>query len=338
MLSIRLSLFLSIAAVGLLGLNGTFPETPAPVDVVSIAPEPETSPPAKEEEVIWVRLAEDTLHTKVLRSRKIYTEYWDTLAQPRFWRQVMKLSEDSSLINRADTREVLGYIDTKTYDRWKSPVRAAFKDSIASANGLPVGTRLYITSGKRYYYQFKKAMPIIDRAIGIFEEQETDPWYAQTILLIESPGQIARSSAGAYGSFQLLKGVAISNGLKVNSVVDEREDPEKSAKAAAKFIKKTCIPEARRMLAPYGLDYQEDETWFRLLVLHVYHAGAGNVGGVIRTIAPKTGGIPLIRQIWSTEYNGFGNASQNYSQVALASLMELDRIVTTECYIRPVWP
>jgi hypothetical protein len=269
----------------------------------------------------------------------MYSEYWDTLSQPRFWRRVMKLSEDSSLINNAATREVLGYVDTKTYEGWKSTERAAYKDSLITAWGLPADTRLYITSGKRYYYQFKKAMPVIDVALGVFAEENTDPWYAQTILLIESPGQIARSSAGAYGSFQLLKGVAIANGLKVNSQVDEREDPGKSAKAAARFIKNTCIPKAREMLAPYGIPYSENDIWFRLLVLHVYHAGAGNVAGVIRTIAPTTGGIPLIRQIWRTEYKNFGNASQNYSQLALASLLELDHIVMNECeFVRPVRP
>lgn len=336
MLNIRFSLFISMAAIGLLGLNGSIPE-PVNTDFVPVS---EASAPTTDwEEVILVRLSDDTLRTKVLRSPKMYSEYWDTLAQPQFWRRIMKLSEDSSLINNADTREILGHVDTESYDSWKSTERKAFKDSIIAARGLAEDTRLYVTSGKRYYYQFKKAMPVIDRALSIFTEEETDPWYAQTILLIESPGQIARSSAGAYGSFQLLKGVAIANGLKVNSTVDEREDPEKSARAAAKFIRKVCIPEAREMLAPYGLEYNENDTWFRLLVLHVYHAGAGNVSGVIRTIAPKTGGIPLVQKIWSTQYKNFGNASQNYSQVALASLMELDRIVTMECeYICPVSP
>jgi hypothetical protein len=335
---IRLSLFISIAAIALLGLNGSIPE-PDPVAMVPVTEESTAPALPEDEEVIWVRLGQDTVHTKVLRSPRMFSEYWDTLSQPQFWRRVMKLSEDSSLVNHAVTREVMGYVDTETYDSWKSTVRLAFKDSIIAARGLPADTRLYVTSGKRYYYQFKKAMPVIDRALGIFVAEETDPWYAQTILLIESPGQIARSSAGAYGSFQLLKGVAIAHGLKVNSTVDEREDPEKSAKAAARFIKKVCIPEAHEMLAPYHLEYSEDDIWFRLLVLHVYHAGAGNVAGVIRTIAPKAGGIPLIRQIWSTQYKNFGNASQNYSQVALASLMELDRIVRMECqYIAPARP
>ncbi len=331
--STRFSLFASIIAVAIFCLHGTPPYSAPAVALDIETPSP---PLPEDEEVIWVRMYQDSTLLRVLHSPGIFTEYWDTLPQPRFWHRVMKLSEDSSLVNIAASREVVGYVDTETYDDWKSETRKAFKDSIVKRFSLEKETQLYVTSGKRFYYQFQKALPVIDQGIRVFDEQGTDAWYAQTILLIESPGQLARSSAGAYGSFQLLKGVGIANGLTINKTVDEREDPEKSAAAAARFIKNTCIPKAKSMLAPYGLRYRETDMWFRLLVLHVYHAGAGNVAGVIRKIAPSRGGPDLIRRVWRTQYKNFGNASQNYSQVALASLIELDRIVTMECeYICP---
>lgn len=280
--------------------------------------------------IVEISLLRDTLVQKVIRDNYIYAERWDTLAQMRFWRRVMTLSPDSSVLNVADTRKILHTFPTAYYDSLSSDAKLIFKDSMLSKFGLPKGTRLYVTYGKSDYYQHRAVLPAIGKAIDVFNQYETDPWYAQAILLIESPGQIRKSSAGANGSFQLMKYVAVEGGLIVNSQVDEREDLEKSAMAAAKYLKKTCIPEVRAMLNAYGISYKENELWFRLLVLHVYHAGAGNVRGALRLIQPKTGGIDLIRELWITEYKGFRNASQNYSQVALASFLELDRIIETE--------
>ncbi|WP_205127799.1 transglycosylase SLT domain-containing protein, partial [Okeania hirsuta] len=88
-------------------------------------------------------------------------------------------------------------------------------------------------------------MPSIDAGIRHFQAEDTDPWFAQSILLIESPGQLRKSPTGAVGHFQLMPGVGRQMGLKVNREVDEREDFEKSARAAARFIKNVCIPETR---------------------------------------------------------------------------------------------
>ena len=57
-------------------------------------------------------------------------------------------------------------------------------------------------------------------AIDIFEENHVDPWYTQSILLIESPAKISYSNAGAYGPFQLMK-KSQEMGLTVNNTVDE---------------------------------------------------------------------------------------------------------------------
>jgi hypothetical protein len=70
------------------------------------------------------------------------------------------------------------------------------------------------------------------------------------------------------------------------------------------------------------------------MVLHVYHAGYRNVRDVVNHIAPKEGGISLIRELWQTSYRRFGNASQNYSQLVLASMIRLDQIVLNEFEIR----
>jgi hypothetical protein len=66
--------------------------------------------------------------------------------------------------------------------------------------------------------------------------------------------------------------------------------------------------------------------------MHCYHAGAGNVDGVLTNVVkPTLGDKSIITTIWRSEYGGFKNSSQNYSQLALAALMILDDLILTKC-------
>jgi tetratricopeptide (TPR) repeat protein len=171
-------------------------------------------------------------------------------------------------------------------------------------------------------------MPTISRSIAVFKKNGVDPWYAQAILLIESPGKMnTKSGVGANGPFQLMKAVAKKEGLVVNKTIDERTDIEKSALGASRLLSKICIPYTKAMLDSAHVPYNETDLWFRLLVLHSYHAGAGNVAGIIRKIKPCEGGMQLIQTVWQTTYGGFKNASQNYSQLALAAFCNFDQLV-----------
>jgi len=286
---------------------------------------------ALEASVLTLALGPDSMPQQIVDEPNLYSQRWDTLPQIRFWRQVMSLTPDSAVLNVAATREVLEVFETLSYDTLTESQKQVWKREKCTTYGLPLTTRLYVTYGKDDYYQFEAAMTSVDRGISIFQEQGCDPWLAQAILLIESPGQIRTSPTGANGAFQLMKSVALEEGLVVNSRLDEREDFDKAAAAAARFLNRVCIPETRSMLARQGLSYDETEVWFRLMVLHVYHAGAGNVGGALRRISPSEGGMELITQLWRTRYRGFGNASQNYSQVALAACLELDALVQRMC-------
>ena len=97
-----------------------------------------------------------------------------------------------------------------------------------------------------------------------FHSNSVDPWYAQSILLIESPAQLKYSSVGAYGPFQIMKRVARTMGLTVNRYVDERKDFKKSALAASELLKTICIPQARRILCEMDdIDPEGDELWFK---------------------------------------------------------------------------
>lgn len=273
----------------------------------------------------------DTSHRLFVSTDDLVSEGWDILAQPNFWRQVMNLPPDSCIINIAATRDILG---KDSFVKWKSQTEAqksVYKDSVRKHYGLADSVKIYVTSGKNHFYQLEKVIPSISRAIDIFQQYHTDPWYAQAILLIESPGKVAYSNVGAYGPFQLMKSVAIDHGLKVNSKVDERKDFDKSAMGASSLLRKTCIPEAKRILTSHDIVFEETDLWFRLFVLHIYHAGAGNVQGLMNSMSPVSGGQELITAMWQNEWGGFKNASQNYSQVALASLLRLHEVIYSSC-------
>ncbi len=127
-----------------------------------------------------------------------------------------------------------------------------------------------------------------------------------------------------------MQSVARQQGLKVNKYVDERTDVERSAYAASRLLSRICIPKVCAMLDSAHLEYNQTDLWFRLLVLHAYHAGAGNVSGVIKKINPCEGGIELMQTVWKTTYKGFKNSSQNYSQLALAAFCNFDQLILAQ--------
>lgn len=281
--------------------------------------------------LIDVYCEEDSTSHIVIDPEALYVERWDTLAQPIFWKSIMNLSGDTCIINDASSREVLGYVEKKEWHKQSEEEKKAFKDSVRLAYCLDFDTKIYITSGKKDFYLIEEVIPSISRAIDVFKENNVDPWFAQAILLIESPGKLKYSRTGAFGSFQLMKSVARSLGLTVNKTIDERKDFDKSALAASQLLKTICIPHARRILCDKDIDPVGDELWFKLLVLHIYHAGAKNVEGLLSQLDEPIEGMELIQWMWSNEWGNFKNASQNYSQVAIAAMLCLQDIVLQDC-------
>lgn len=264
---------------------------------------------------------------RFVQNQELYSQKWDTLPQPYFWRTLMKMPNDSALINISINRKIIKKVALKDWNRLSDIDKDCFRDSVRNFYEYPPETRIFITSGKKSFYAFETIIPEIEKGIDVFVNNNVDPFYAQAILLIESPNKLQKSNTGAYGSFQLMRGVALQMGLKVTNYLDEREDFEKSAWAAAKLIRTICIPETNRILNEKCIAYDGTELWYKLLVLHSYHAGAGNVKKVIDVINPIEGNMELITTLWQTEAGGFRNASQNYSQLILASFLELDEII-----------
>ena len=273
------------------------------------------------------RFLNDTVNLHYVSNIQLFEQEWDRLAHPVFWKTIMTLSPDSCVINIGATREIVEVTSLEQWDLRTDEEKDAYRDSIRVSRGLDSEAKVYMTTGKKDFYAFDHVLSTISRGVEVFKEQNVDPWYAQAILMIESPGRLAKSNAGAYGSFQLMAAVARAQGLTVNRYVDERKDFEKSAIGASRLISRVCIPEAKVILDRHGIAYHENDLWFRLFVMHIYHAGAANVSGVVNKINPSTGGMDLIQAMWVTENGRFRNASQNYTQIALAAMLIFEEMI-----------
>ncbi|MDG1332012.1 MAG: transglycosylase SLT domain-containing protein [Crocinitomicaceae bacterium] len=267
----------------------------------------------------------------ILSASVLYSEGWADLAQPKFWKQIMQLSPDSCLINVAATRNIVARMSLRDWNAQSDDEKGAYRDSIRTMLSLDEEARIFVTTGKNDFYKFQVVYPDLQLGVEAFERYNVDPWYAQAILLIESPGQLKKSRSGAYGPFQLMPRVARAQGLTVNRYKDERSDFDRSAYGASRLISRVCIPEAKRILNAHNLEFNENDLWFRLFVLHVYHAGSMNVAAVVNKINPEKGGQSLIQAMWVNSAAQFGNNSQNYTQLALASQLILDEMVHAEC-------
>ncbi len=80
----------------------------------------------------------------------------------------------------------------------------------------------------------------------------------------------ARSPVGAYGPFQFMPATAERFGLRVG-FLDERDDPRKSAEAAASYL---------------SILHQQFDSW--PLALAAYNAGEGRVGRAMKVSGATT--------------------------------------------------
>lgn len=278
-------------------------------------------------DVVGVFDEKDQTSRSYIFDQQIYENNCQEISQVIFWRRIMNLSKDSAIISIAHNRQMLAGFSVKAWQALSDAAKDAYRDSLRMTLQLDSSHRILITEGKSYFYDFNKAYENLHRGIEDFYENGVDPWYAQAILLIESPNRLQKSNVGAYGPFQLMKPVARMYGLKVNKHQDERADFDRAAYAASMLMKNICIPKVKDMLDTLHISYKETDLWFRLLVMHTYHAGAGNVRAALGAIRPTEGGMQLIQTLWQTQAKGFRTASQNYSQLVLAAMLEMnDRV------------
>lgn len=134
------------------------------------------------------------------------------------------------------------------------------------------------------------------------------------VALLENGGsEIAVSSAGALGVFQLMPGTARSLGLTVNKKVDERKDVKKNIEAGISYLK---------------MNYDRFHDWG--LATWAYHAGEGNVMKALALYKKAGGkGIPTIHALLSsaavktlTKKLSDDSAGYPYKVIATASLFK----------------
>ncbi len=100
---------------------------------------------------------------------------------------------------------------------------------------------LYIKRAGRYFPMFEKIL-----------KQQVAPDDLKYLSVAESALYMARSSKDAVGLWQFMPATAKSMGLIVTESVDERRNPEKSTKAAIKYLKQGYDSQKSWMLAAAG--------------------------------------------------------------------------------------
>jgi hypothetical protein len=253
------------------------------------------------------------------------------LYQPEiaFWVQDIQLSADSFLVVDQISRSVVDVVHKDVVRDIEVGGNLKCLGDLYRGICFSEGdTRIKFVRGRRSFFNYSKIGPHIIEGMRIFEVHRVNPIYAQLLLLIESPNNPnAVSSAGARGHFQLMPSVAKKYGLMVNNHADERVNFDKSAMAAAKLFKYYCIPSAKRICKELNLEVVEDALWFQLLALHVYNAGSGNVKKAALLNKHVLDGNSLITALWHTRAGAFGNSSQNYSQLCLASYLAYKQFI-----------
>ncbi|MGZ3866609.1 MAG: transglycosylase SLT domain-containing protein [Bacteroidia bacterium] len=315
---------LPIIAVAVLFFSGVNPTEKKEAAPKSNPAKETTSGADYRRDVITIFDATRNQDVNYIHDRQLYDLRVDTMPQVKFWRSIMHLTKDSALFCHSNERCVIDKVHVKSWNTFTDAEKSCYRDSLRNQNCLSDSARILMVEGKSFFYDFSKAYVNLHQGITDFMANDVDPWYAQAILLIESPNRLQKSNVGAYGPFQLMKPVARMFGLHVNRKIDERADFDRAAYAASSLMKTICIPSVKTMLDTMCISYNETDIWFRLLVMHAYHAGAGNVRAALNVIKPTHGGMDLIQTLWHTQAKGFKTASQNYSQLVLAAMLEMD--------------
>jgi len=132
--------------------------------------------------------------------------------------------------------------------------------------------RFYRGAGRTTFSAaMEKAKNCLPQMIEILESKGV-PAGMVSIVFVESRFEKTASYRGAGGYWQMMAVTARKMGLRVDRSVDERRDPIKSTKAAAKYLKKL---------------YKQYDSW--LLALAAYNAGSRPINCVARKCRVKDG-------------------------------------------------
>ncbi len=132
--------------------------------------------------------------------------------------------------------------------------------------------RFYQGEGRQTFLDgMKKAKACLPMMTEILESQGV-PAELVSIVFVESGFEKDSTYRGAGGYWQMMAATARNMGLRVNRWVDERRDPVKSTKAAAKYLKTL---------------YEQYDSW--LLAVAAYNAGTRPISCAARKCRVKDG-------------------------------------------------
>lgn len=132
--------------------------------------------------------------------------------------------------------------------------------------------RFYQGEGRKTFsVALEKAKNHLPSMAEILESQGV-PAEMVAVVFVESGFERNAAYRGAGGYWQMLAGTARNMGLRVNRWVDERKDPVKSTKAAARYLKTL---------------YEQYDSW--LLALAAYNAGNRPVSSAAKACRVKDG-------------------------------------------------
>ncbi len=106
---------------------------------------------------------------KFIYDSVLYVEGWHALPQTKFWQQIMTLTPDSAIVNIAEGRQMLDRICVKDWNKLTESQQNCYRDSIRKQYYILDSSRVYVTIGKKDFYEFKKVMPIINTSIEVFK-------------------------------------------------------------------------------------------------------------------------------------------------------------------------
>lgn len=186
---------------------------------------------------------------------------------------------------------------------------ASLTDHIKDKNKyLTISSNLRIQRGQREEIErgLVYASPYMKHVVEAFNKEGV-PEELSMVAFIESSFNLrAESKVGAVGVYQIMPDTG-SQYMIVNEEIDERRDPIKSARAAAKLFK---------------LNYSQTDSW--PLAITAYNHG---IGSILKAIG-QTGSTDIVKIIDEYKAKSFGFASKNFYTGYLALLYTLNNVST----------
>ena len=98
---------------------------------------------------------------------------------------MMQVGPDWSVVYAPSSRKILNRIPTVIWKKFNRYQRYQHLQEFSKQHC--VEGNLFVAQGKSNFYRFHEVLPEMKSVIATFNRYGVDPWYAQSVLMIESP-------------------------------------------------------------------------------------------------------------------------------------------------------